>query len=144
MAGYQVCDLKIDFYDGKQHPVDSKDIAFQIAGKAAFRAAFMDADPHLIEPVLEVKIRTPEDSLGNVLGDLSVRGGRVMGTETDGHVQVVTAEVPTRVMHAYATDLRSMTGGRGQHSESFSHYEDMPKDVERQVIKAAKEDSEAA
>ncbi len=138
LAGYQVCDVKIDFYDGKQHPVDSKDIAFQIAGKHAFKEAFMTAEPHLIEPVLQVKIRTPDDSLGNVLGDLSVRGGRVMGTEADGHFQVVTAEIPQRVMHAYATDLRSLTGGRGQHSESFSHYEDMPKDVEKKVIATAK------
>jgi elongation factor G len=84
-------------------------------------------------------VRTPDDSLGSVLGDLSVRGGRVMGTEADGHYQIVTAEVPQRVMHAYATDLRSMTGGRGQHSEKFSHYEDMPKEVEKQVIAAAKE-----
>ena len=144
LAGYQVCDVKIDFYDGKQHPVDSKDVAFQIAGKHAFREAFMNAQPHLIEPVLQVKIRTPEESLGNVLGDLSVRGGRVMGTETEGHAQVVTAEVPARVMHAYATDLRSMTGGRGQHSESFSHYEDMPKEVEQKVISEASKQSDAA
>lgn len=137
LAGYQVCDVKVDFYDGKQHPVDSKDIAFQIAGKQAFKEAFLDAGPHLIEPLLEVKIRTPDDALGNVLGDLSVRGGRVMGTEADGHFQVVTAEVPQRVMHAYATDLRALTGGRGQHTEAFSHYEDMPKDVEKQVIAAA-------
>lgn len=144
LAGYQVCDLKIDFYDGKQHPVDSKDIAFQIAGKHAFRDAFQNAEPHLIEPVLEVQIRTPDDSLGNILGDLSVRGGRVMGTEADGHVQVVTAEIPARVMHAYATDLRSLTGGRGQHSEKFSHYEDMPRDIEKKVIAAAKDHSDAA
>ena len=144
LAGYQVCDLKIDFYDGKQHPVDSKDIAFQIAGKHAFRDAFQNAEPHLIEPVLEVQIRTPDDSLGNILGDLSVRGGRVMGTEADGHVQVVTAEIPARVMHAYATDLRSLTGGRGQHSEKFSHYEDMPRDIEKKVIAATKDHSDAA
>ena len=144
LAGYQVCDIKVDFYDGKQHPVDSKDVAFQIAGKQAFREAFMDAQPHLIEPVLEVKVRTPDDSLGNVLGDLSVRGGRVLGTEADGHVQVVTAEVPARAMHAYATDLRSMTGGRGQHREQFSHYEDMPRDIEQKVIAEANRKSDAA
>ena len=104
----------------------------------------MNAQPHLIEPVLQAKIRTPEESLGSVLGDLSVRGGRVMGTEAEGHAQVVTAEIPARVMHAYATDLRSMTGGRGQHSESFSHYEDMPKDVEQKVISEASKQSNAA
>ena len=144
LAGYQVCDLKIDFYDGKQHAVDSKDVAFQIAGKNAFREAFVKADPHLLEPLLEVQIRTPADCLGNILGDLSVRGGRVLGTIADGHVQVVTAEVPARVMHAYATDLRALTGGRGQHNEKFSHYEDMPGDVEKKVVDAAHEHSNAA
>lgn len=144
LAGYQVCDLKIDFYDGKQHPVDSKDIAFQIAGKHAFREAFLGAEPHLIEPILEVKIRVPHDSLGNVLGDLSVRSGRVMGTEADGHVQLVIAEIPQRSMHAYSTDLRSLTGGRGQHSESFSHYEDTPHDVEAKIVVDSKAHSNAA
>jgi elongation factor G len=142
VAGYQLCDLEIDFYDGKQHPVDSKDIAFQIAGKLAFRDAFKNADPHLIEPVLVVKVRVPEESLGNVLGDLSVRGGRVQGTETEGHSQIVTAEVPARVMHAYATDLRAMTGGRGTHTENFSHYENMPRDMEQKVIAEAKKAQE--
>ncbi|NNC86929.1 MAG: elongation factor G [Akkermansiaceae bacterium] len=138
LAGYQVCDLKVDFYDGKQHPVDSKDVAFQIAGRNAFREAFMNADPHLIEPIVEVKVRVPDDALGNVLGDLSTRGGRVLGTDTEGHHQIVTAEVPQRNMHAYATDLRSLTGGRGQHSETFSHYEDMPRDVEKKIIAETK------
>ena len=138
LAGYQVCDVKVDFYDGKQHPVDSKDVAFQIAGRNAFREAFLEAEPHLIEPVMAVKIRVPDDSLGNVLGDLSVRGGRVQGTDTEGHFQVVSAEVPARCMHAYATDLRALTGGRGTHSETFSHYEDMPRDIEQKVIAGAK------
>ena len=142
LAGYQVCDLKIDFYDGKQHPVDSKDIAFQIAGKSAFKDAFMQAQPHLIEPVLKVTVRTPDDSLGNVLGDLSTREGRVMGTDTEGHFQIVTAEVPQRNMYAYATDLRSVTGGRGQHSEELSHYQVMPREFEKKVVAGAKKDEE--
>ena len=143
LAGYQVCDLKIDFYDGKQHPVDSKDIAFQIAGRNAFKEAFMNAGPHLIEPVLKVQIRTPDDALGNVLGDLSVRGGRVQGTDTEGHFQIVTAEIPARSMHAYATDLRSLTGGRGVHTEKFSHYEDMPRDMEQKVIASSKKNGDS-
>jgi elongation factor G len=139
LAGYRVCDVKVDFYDGKQHPVDSKDIAFQIAGRAAFREAFLSADPHLIEPIMTVRVRVPEDSLGNVMGDLSTRGGRVSGTDADGHFQVVSAEVPQRAMYAYATDLRSLTGGRGQHTEEFSHYENMPSNIEQQIITAAKQ-----
>ena len=142
LAGYQVCDLKVDFYDGKQHPVDSKDIAFQIAGKSAFKDAFKQAQPHLIEPVLKVTVRTPDDALGNVLGDLSTREGRVMGTDTEGHFQVVTAEVPQRNMYAYATDLRSVTGGRGQHSEELSHYQVMPREMEKKVVAEAQKPDE--
>lgn len=138
LAGYRICDLKVDFYDGKQHPVDSKDIAFQIAGKGAFREAFMAAMPHLIEPIVKVTIRVPEESVGNVLGDLSARGGRVMGTDAEEHFSVITALIPQRSIYAYANDLRSLTAGRGQHAEAFSHYEDMPSDVERQVIGEAK------
>ncbi len=144
LAGYQVCDVKVDFYDGKQHPVDSKDIAFQIAGREAFREAFLNAEPHLLEPILSIEIRVPDDTLGSVLGDLSSRGGRVFGTETEGRYQVVKAEVPQRVMYAYATDLRSLTGGRGQHMETFSHYEDMPRDMEQKVIAEAKSGSNEA
>lgn len=144
LAGYRICDLKADFYDGKQHPVDSKDIAFQIAGKGAFREAVMAANPHLIEPILKVTIRVPEESVGNVLGDLSSRGGRVMGTDAEDHFAVVTALVPQRSIYAYANDLRSLTSGRGIHTEAFSHYEDMPADVERQVIAEAKKAAEKA
>jgi elongation factor G len=138
LAGYEVCDLDVDFYDGKQHPVDSKDIAFQIAGKHALREAFLNAEPHLIEPILEVQIRVTGDALGSTLGDLSARGGRVIGTNTEGHFQLVTAEVPQRNMYAYANDLRSLTGGRGAHSETFSRYEDMPRDAAEKVIAESK------
>jgi elongation factor G len=142
IAGYQVCDIEVDFYDGKQHPVDSKDIAFQIAGRSALREAFLNADPHLIEPILEVKIRVTDDTLGNILGDLSSRGGRVLGTSTEGCFQIVNAEVPQRSMYGYANDLRSLTGGRGTHTESFSRYEDMQRDAEQKVIAEAKKEAE--
>ena len=138
LAGYQVADIEVDFYDGKQHPVDSKDIAFQVAGKNALREAFLSAEPHLIEPILDVEIRVTDEALGNVLGDLASRGGRVMGTESDGHFQIVSAEIPQRSMYAYANDLRSLTGGRGTHVERFARYEDMPADAEKKIIAESK------
>ncbi|MFV1996254.1 MAG: elongation factor G, partial [Verrucomicrobiales bacterium] len=107
LAGYRVVDVSVDFYDGKQHPVDSKDVAFQIAGKNAFKEAFANAHPRLLEPILDVEVRVPEDATGGVMGDLSSRGGKVVGMDTEGAFQVIKAQVPQRAMHAYATDLRS-------------------------------------
>src|SRR6266545_4578876 len=95
-AGYRVVDVKIDFYDGKMHPVDSKDIAFQIAGKAAFKEAFLNAKPCLLEPIYEVEVRAPEDCLGSVMGDLSSRRGRIMGTDSADGYSIVKATVPRR------------------------------------------------
>src|SRR5881628_375132 len=94
LAGYRVVDVMIDFYDGKMHPVDSKDIAFQIAGKEAFREAFMNARPCLLEPIYNVEAKVPEDAMGKVMGDLSSRRGKILGMDSDGHFQIVKAQVP--------------------------------------------------
>ena len=139
MAGHRIVDVKIDFYDGKMHPVDSGDVPFQIAGKEAFREAFLAAKPCLLEPVNKLEIRVPEEAVGKVIGDLSSRRGKVMGMEADGALQVLTAEVPSRELHHYATVLRSLTGGRAMHSEEFSHYEEMPREMEAKVVAEAKE-----
>lgn len=138
LAGQRIVDVKIDFYDGKMHPVDSGDVAFQIAGKEAFREAFLAAKPCLLEPVHKLEIRVPEDALGKIIGDLSSRRGKVMGMEADGALQVVVGEVPARELHHYATVLRSLTGGRAVHSEEFSHYEEMPREMESKVVAEAK------
>ncbi len=134
LAGYPVVDTRIDFYDGKMHPVDSKDIAFQIAGKEAFREAFRAARPCLLEPICAVEVRIPDDFMGNVLGDLSSRRGRIQGMENDEGYQVVKATVPQSELHLYSAALRSLTGGRGQHSEEFSHYDNIPADQEAKII----------
>lgn len=142
LAGHRIVDVKINFYDGKMHPVDSGDVPFQIAGKEAFREAFMAAKPCLLEPVKKLEIRVPEEAVGKVIGDLSSRRGKVMGMEADGALQVLNAEVPARELHHYATVLRSLTGGRAVHQEEFSHYEEMPREMEAKVVtesKAAKE-----
>jgi elongation factor G len=138
LAGYHVMDVKVDFYDGKMHPVDSKDIAFQIAGYFAFKEAFLAARPCLLEPIHKVEIRIPEDCMGKVVGDLSSRRGKILGMDVEGQFQVIKAEVPAMQLYRYSSTLRSLTGGRGIHSEDFSRYEEMPREVEQKVIEEAK------
>ena len=138
LAGYKVVDVKIDFYDGKMHPVDSKDIAFQIAGYFAFKECFMKARPCLLEPIHHVEVRIPEDCLGKVMGDISSRRGRILGIEAEGPFQVIRAEVPARELYKYSSVLRSLTAGRSLHSERLDHYSEMPRELEQRVIEEAK------
>ncbi len=138
LAGYRVVDVKIDFYDGKMHPVDSNDISFQIAGYYAFKEAFTNARPCLLEPIHTVEIHIPEDCLGKVMGDLSARRGKILGIDNDGEFQVIRAQVPAKELYRYSTNVRSLTGGRGVHTEDFSHYEEMPRELEQKVITESK------
>jgi elongation factor G len=140
LAGCHVTDVKIDFYDGKMHPVDSKDIAFQIAGKEAFRQAFLDAGACLLEPIMSIRVKVPEAYMGDVMGDISSRRGRIQGMDSEGKFQVINALVPMLELYRYSTSLRSLTGGRGFHSESLSHYEEMPRDLEQKTIDRLKQE----
>lgn len=133
-GGFPVTDVKIDFYDGKQHPVDSKDIAFQIAGKAAFNEAFLTAKPKLLEPVMELRVKVPSDAVGAVLADLSGRRGRIIGMESEGRFEVVVAQVPQAELYQYSSQLRAITAGRGRHREKFERYEDVPRESEAKII----------
>ncbi len=142
LAGYRVVDVKIDFYDGKMHPVDSKDIAFQIAGKEAFKEAFLAARPCLLEPIHVIEARIPEDAMGKVMGDLSSRRGKILGMDSEGGIQMVKAHVPAKELYRYSAVLRSLTGGRGAHREDFSHYEEMPRELEARVIADHKKEKE--
>ena len=144
LAGYRIVDVKVIFYDGKMHAVDSGDVAFQIAGKEAFRESFLSARPCLLEPIHKLTVRSPEDCLGKIIGDLSSRRGKVMGMEAEGSLQILTGEAPARELHHYATVLRSLTGGRGIHQEEFSHYEEMPRELEAKVIEEGKKARAAA
>ena len=126
IAGCKVVDIKIDFYDGKMHPVDSNDMAFQIAGRHAFMDAVKSARPKLLEPIYSIKVKIPDDVMGDIMGDISSRRGKVQGMETDGHFQIINAEVPMANLHDYATALKAMSSGRGMFTNEFSHYEDMP------------------
>ena len=143
LAGYRVVDLKVEFYDGKMHPVDSKDIAFQIAGYFGFKEAFEKARPCLLEPIYMVEIRIPDDCMGKVIGDLSSRRGKIQGMDTDGAFQLIKATVPSKELYRYSSTLRSLTGGRGVHSETFSHYEEMPREAEQKVVEESKRAKQA-
>lgn len=133
MAGYPVVDVRAIVYDGKTHPVDSKDIAFQIAARKAFREACLGAKPVLLEPIVNVEIYVSSDFMGDITGDLSSKRGRVQGMDQVGDTQVVRAQVPIAEMSRYSTDLKSMTGGRGSFSMEFSHYEEVPANLAQDI-----------
>jgi elongation factor G len=137
-AGFRVTDVKADFFDGKMHPVDSKDIAFQVAGYHAFKEAFQSAQPCLLEPIYTVSVTVPEDHVGAILGDLSSRRGHILGVDTDGHFQIVRANVPQKELYHYSTVVRSLTSGRGRHAEKFSHYSEVPPEFLSKVLTEAK------
>jgi elongation factor G len=134
LAGYPIHDIKAAVYDGKMHPVDSKDIAFQIAGREAFKEAFMAGSPVLLEPIMNVRVVVPEDNMGDVISDFTSRRGRVLGMDTEHGRSVVTAAVPQAEMLRYSNDLRSMTGGRGVYTLTFDHYETVPGQVAQAII----------
>lgn len=136
-AGFRVTDVKADFFDGKMHPVDSKDIAFQVAGYHAFKEAFQQAAPCLLEPIYKVDITVPEDCMGAIMGDLSSRRGQILGVDSDGHFQIVHAQVPQKELHRYSTIVRSLTSGRGRHEEAFDHYAQVPAEVEAKLVAEA-------
>ena len=142
LAGYKVVDVEANFYDGKQHPVDSKDIAFQIAGKEAFKESFLSGQPCLLEPIHEIEVKVPEEQMGDVMGDISGRRGKILGMESEGGFQTIKALVPQASLYRYSTTLRSLTGGRGIHREKFSHYEEIPKDFEEKVVLASRRQEE--
>ncbi len=140
LAGYPVVDVRCEVYDGKMHPVDSKDIAFQIAGREVFKKTFMAAGPVLQEPIMDVTITVPEEYMGDIMGDLNTRRGRVMGMEQAKGKGIITAQVPAAEMQRYAIDLRSITQGRGFYTMKLSHYEAIPPHIAEPIIAAAKKE----
>jgi elongation factor G len=147
VAGHQIVDIRVTVVDGSYHEVDSSDMAFQIAGAMALRKAVAEAGPLLLEPIMEVTVIVPEDYVGAVSGDLNSRRGRIMGMEVKGKTQVLKASVPQSEMFTYANDLRSITGGRGSYTMSFSHYEGVPHKIATNIInkyQAAKKQEEQA
>jgi elongation factor G len=134
LAGYPVVDVKVRLFDGSYHEVDSSEMAFKIAGSIAFKEAVKKATPVLLEPIMEVEVETPEDYVGDVIGDLNSRRGKIMGMENKGVITVVKALVPLAEMFGYATTLRSLTQGRGTFIMKFSHYDEVPQSIAEQII----------
>jgi len=144
IAGYPVKNVHVSVYDGKEHPVDSKPVAFEIAGREVFKLAVKDASPVLLEPIMDVRIVVPETNMGDVLGDLNTRRARVQGMDSEKGRSIVTAKVPLAEMQRYTTDLRSITGGRGVFSMTLSHYEVVPTHLTQEILDARQKELAAA
>ena len=140
LAGYPATDFSCAIYDGSYHDVDSSEMAFKIAASLAFKKAMADAMPILMEPVMNVEVKVPEECLGDVMGDFNSRRGRIMGIDSEGKLQVVKAQCPLSEMFRYAIILRSMTSGRGTFTMEYSHYEEVPGDISKKIIEAAEKD----
>ena len=134
LGGYPVLDVRVTLYDGSYHEVDSSEMAFKIAGSMAFKEGCKKADPVLLEPIMKVDVNVPEEYMGDVMGSLNARRGRIEGMEARGGVQAITAMVPLAEMFGYATDLRSMTQGRGTFTMQTSHFEEVPKNIQDKII----------
>ncbi len=142
ITGYPVVDVKAIVYDGKEHPVDSKDIAFQIAGREAFKLAFKEASPIILEPIMDLTVTVPEEYTGDVNSNLSTRRGRLSGMEQVRGNTVITAQAPLAEVQRYATDLRSITQGRGVYTMTLSHYEPVPSHIVNDIIAQAQKEKQ--
>ena len=138
LAGFPMVDVKATLYDGSYHDVDSSDMAFKIAASMGFKNAVEKAKPVLLEPIMNMEVKVPDECMGDVIGDLNSRRGKVLGMDTNGHTQVIKSRVPMAEVLKYAPDLRSITSGRGEFHMEFSHYEEMPPHLAEKVIKDAK------
>ena len=143
VAGYPVGDIRIVVFDGMMHSVDSNDNAFKTCARHVFKGAVLEASPVLLEPIFDLEILVPEAYTGDVMGDLNTRRGRIQGIDTEGVFQVVKAQAPEAELYRYSTILRSMTGGRGIHRATFSHYEPMPRNVQEKIVEQTAELAEA-
>src|SRR5262249_60256839 len=134
LAGYRVVDVRVELVDGSFHEVDSSEMAFKVAGSMAAKDAMKRAQPKLLEPMMAVEVVTPEDYLGDVMGNLNSRRGRVEHLEPVGNAQQIKAMVPLAEMFGYATDVRSMTQGRATFTMQFDHYEEVPQSIANELI----------
>ncbi len=142
LANYPVVDITVRLYDGKYHPVDSKEIAFKIAGRSAFQEAFLAAKPMLLEPIVKLSIYVPDRYLGDITGDLTSRRGRILGMDSFGDMQIINANVPLAEIQRYSTELRSTTQGEGYYEMTFSHYDVVPSNIASGIIAKAKAERE--
>jgi elongation factor G len=139
IAGYPVVDVRVTLFDGSYHTVDSSEMAFKIAAATGFKAAMEKARPVLLEPIMALDITVPDDAMGDVIGDVNARRGKVLGVEPKGHNQIIKTRVPMSEVLKYAPDLNSMTAGRGSFHIEFSHYEELPGHLVEKVVKESKQ-----
>ena len=142
LAGYPVVDVRVTVYDGSYHTVDSSEMAFKIAGSLAFKKGVLQANPGILEPIMTVEVAVPDESMGDVIGDLNSKRGRVLGVETKGKGQVIKAQVPLAEMLEYATQLKAITSDRGDYTMEFSHYDELPPHLKERVIAESKREKE--
>ncbi|UCD18814.1 MAG: elongation factor G, partial [candidate division WOR-3 bacterium] len=142
LAGFPITDIKVSVYDGSYHPVDSSDIAFKIAASMSMKANAEKGNVVLLEPIQNVEVFVPESFMGDVIGDLNSRRGKIMGMEGAGKIQKINALVPEAEMYKYSTSLRSMTQGRGYFNMKFSHYEEVPREITQKIVDEAKKQKE--
>jgi elongation factor G len=144
LARYPLVDMKATLYDGKEHPVDSSDIAFKIAASMALKQGAQDAQPVLLEPIVNMQITVPEGNTGDIISDLNGKRARVLGMTPHGSMTTIEAQAPLAEVQRYSADMRSMTQGRGHFEMSMSHYEEVPAHAAQRVIEAAEKEREAA
>lgn len=134
LSGNQVVDIKTTLHFGSYHDVDSDEMSFKLAANQCFKKGFLECRPCLLEPIYEIEVIVPDEYMGDVMGDISSRRGKILGMDSDGHFQIIKANVPLSELYKYSSQLRSLTQGRGVHKRKFSHYEELPKEVEQKVI----------
>ena len=134
LAGYEMVDIKATLVDGSYHEVDSSEMAFKIAGSMAFKEGAAKANPVLLEPIMKIEVTIPDEYMGDVMGDMNARRGRIEGMEAKGNAQIIRGFVPLSEMFGYATDLRSKTQGRGLYTMQSDHFEEVPKSVSEEII----------
>jgi elongation factor G len=137
VAGYPMSDFRVTLIDGKEHPVDSSEMAFKIAASMAFKECMKTAKPVLLEPIMDVVVETSEEFMGDIMGDMNSRRGRVQGMDSVGGNQVIRAQVPLAEMLTYSQTLKSITGGRGSFTMSLDHYEEVPAQIQQKLIAEA-------
>ena len=142
LTGSACRDIRVSIYDGKMHPVDSNDMAFQTAATMAFKTAFKAAAPQLMEPVYNIQVLCPEESMGEIMGDLQTRRAMIMGMDAEGHYQKILAQIPLAELYQYSSTLRSLTHGRAKHSREFHEYAPVPSDIQQNLIAAYEEHAE--
>ncbi len=140
VSGHKVVDVRVTLFDGTSHPVDSDEISFKIAGAMAFKKGFRDAKPILLEPIYELEVIVPDEHMGDIMGDISGRRGKILGMEAEGGNQKIKAQVPLKELYKYANVVRSMTQGRGVFRQKFSHYEEVPKEVAEKIVAETQKD----